>query len=65
MARSQKSDPACADDPLLRLAETSPHLLRDIGFVQDPVTGVWTDGRRRVEAGRRDRAADLLRAGRG
>lgn len=35
-------------EELKRLSETSPHLLRDIGFRQE-TDGTWTDGRWRVD----------------
>ena len=43
-AKNQPTDEA---EHLLRLAETSPHLLKDVGFVQE-ADGSWSNGRKRL-----------------
>lgn len=40
----EKPHPKTEQAEILRLAETSPHLLRDIGFRQNP-DGTWSNGR--------------------
>ena len=63
--RIRKSRAPSLEDEVLRLAQTSPHLLRDIGFRQvAPGAAVWSDGRHRVAIRQADPADRLLRIGR-
>ena len=57
-----KSDPYPEDENLVRLAATSPHLLADIGFRQDP-DGSWSNGRQRIAAPSKPSAELSLRTG--
>lgn len=63
-ARSVRVDSADPGRHLLRLAETSPHLLSDAGFAPDPSastpdTTVWTDGTHRLRV-KTSRATTML-----
>ena len=58
--RASESDTA---DELRRLAETSPHLLADLGFRRGP-DNVWSNGRTRVAVGTEPVANPLIRSGR-
>ena len=63
---AQKSQQSVEDvevSEALRLAETAPHLLRDIGFWQE-CDGTWTNGRTRISVPRTSAAEILLRSGR-
>ena len=63
--RIRKSRDTSLEEEVFRLAEISPHLLRDIGFRQAASdAAVWSDGRHRVELPQAHPADRLLRIGR-
>jgi hypothetical protein len=63
--RVRKSDGELVSG-VVRLSETSPHLLSDIGFeaVAGPSGPEWSNGAIRVEVPRSDAATRLMRVGR-
>ena len=62
----RKSDAPTVEDELLRLAETSGHLLRDVGLAPEggPKSEVWSDGRHRIAVPQPSTSDVALRAGR-
>ena len=63
LSRIQKTQRKRHEQTYLRLAETSPHLMRDVGFNSE-TDGTWNNGRHRV-AGQARRPSDQLLHARG